>query len=466
MSAGEGRLGRYELIGTLGNGSFATVYRAWDPLLDREVGLKALLPHLASVAEDRLRFLAEARALAGIKHPNIVTVYDVGEAGGRPFFAMELIEGRTLAELVTAGRVPVERTLDILNALAPAIDRLHEAGLVHRDIKDANVMVTPVGRVVLMDLGIALATGGPRLTEPGGGMGTPESAAPEQIRGEDVGPAADIYALGVLAYELFAGRLPFTGDATHVLYAQAALPPPPLRDLRPGLPESVYLAIDAALAKSPGERPASAAAFLEMLTKDSAAGAAECQPKPALSTSPIHIEAAAGMTVPVRLSRGFTTFRFRCSPQAQSRLRASVLDVSGAQLTQLVQANGTYYGTTTFTLAADGAYVVAVEANNPWELEIEQPDVAAQAGVKTAAGSGDSIAYLALLQGVRRLLVSHQVWDGTLFRLTLLNSRGEQPDRLVATTGPYRGTVSRRIPDSGTYVLVIEAEGTWTVTVK
>ncbi len=258
--------GRYELLGILGGGGFATVYRALDPALGREVALKALLPHLAADQVIRQRFLGEARAIAGLHHPNIVTVYDVGEADGRPFFAMELIAGDTLAAALTAsGRFEPARAVEVLSSLCGAVDALHAAGLVHRDIKPANVMIEPGGYVVLMDFGIARSQGGSSYTQAGDSIGTPRYMAPEQVRGVEVGPAADVYALGVLAYELLSGKPPFVGDTASVLHAQVYEPPPPLRDARPGLPEGVYTAIDAALAKSPAGRPASPGAFAGLL---------------------------------------------------------------------------------------------------------------------------------------------------------------------------------------------------------
>ncbi|HLZ73246.1 MAG TPA: serine/threonine-protein kinase [Dehalococcoidia bacterium] len=258
--------GRYELLGILGGGGFATVYRALDPALGREVALKALLPHLAADAVIRQRFLAEARAIAALHHPNIVTVYDVGEADGRPFFAMELIAGETLAAALTAnGRFAPARAAELLRGLCSAVDALHAAGIVHRDIKPANVMIEPGGRVVLMDFGIARTQGGSSYTRAGDSIGTPRYMAPEQVRGVDVGPAADVYALGVLGYELLAGKPPFVGDTASVLHAQVYDPPPPLREACPGLPEGVYAAIESALAKSPPARPASAGAFAAQL---------------------------------------------------------------------------------------------------------------------------------------------------------------------------------------------------------
>ena len=273
MTALGSAFGRYEIIGTLGQGGFAMVYRAGDPVLGREVALKALHTHLAANPEIHQRFLAEARALASLRHPNIATVYDVGETDGQPFFAMELVEGQSLANLLQSGQFcPLVQVLDWLQRLASAIDYLHGAGLVHRDIKAANIMLDRSGRVVLMDFGIARSLDHARFTQTGASLGTAEAMAPEQVRGGEVGPPADVYALGVLAYQLLAGQPPFVGDTATVLHAQVYEPPPSLEAMRPGLPAPAYAAVAWALAKEPSERPLSATAFAEAMQAPPTAG--------------------------------------------------------------------------------------------------------------------------------------------------------------------------------------------------
>jgi serine/threonine protein kinase len=272
-------LGRYELRDRLGRGGFATVYRAWDPRLHREVALKALQLDLAEDPSIRQRFLAESRALARLQHPNIVVIFDVGDPSERPFFAMELVDGRTLAEVLAGGnRLSAEHTVEIVTHLASALDALHEAGLIHRDVKAANVMLSRSGRVVLMDLGIARAVEGSQYTSRSMLVGTPEAMAPEQIRGGAVGPAVDIYALGVLTYQMLAGRPPFLGDTAYLLYAHAHEAPPPLWELRPGLPTLVYAVVEEALSKDPARRPAGAGVFAAELAE--AAGLSVPAPRP------------------------------------------------------------------------------------------------------------------------------------------------------------------------------------------
>ncbi len=263
--------GRYEYDpgNRVGRGGFATVYRAWDPLLKRQVAVKALSVDYAEDPDLRRRFLGEAQSLAGLQHPNLVTVYDVGETPERPWFAMELIEGQTLAQRLADG-VPrsLDETINTISALAGALDLLHASGLVHRDVKAANVMIAEgrrPGAVVLMDLGIARAIDGSGHTSASVVMLSPESAAPEQIRGERAGPQADIYGLGVLAFHMLAGRPPFTGEPAALLHAHVYDAPPPLWELRPGLPNGIYAAIQEALAKKPEHRPNSAGRFAALL---------------------------------------------------------------------------------------------------------------------------------------------------------------------------------------------------------
>jgi eukaryotic-like serine/threonine-protein kinase len=192
------RIGRYEVRATLGHGGFAVVYRAWDPTLTREVALKVLHQHLAEQPEFRARFLNEARAIAGLDHPNILPVYEVSNAGEIPFFTMRLVHGDTLAGLIAEEKpLSLARVAEIIRDLGSALDHLHAAGLVHRDLKPSNVMVEPSGRVSLMDFGIARISG-LEMTGTSLIIGTPEYMAPEQCRGQPVGPAADIYALGAL----------------------------------------------------------------------------------------------------------------------------------------------------------------------------------------------------------------------------------------------------------------------------
>ncbi len=266
------QVGRFVLHERLGQGASSTVYRAWDPVMGSEVALKFLLPYLSEDRVGHERFQREARLLARVRHPNIVAFYGIEEANGQIFIVMERVIGRTLAELLATGDgLPLDQVTRILHAVGSALDYLHAEGMVHRDIKASNVMLDQAGRVLLMDLGIARTSSlsaelSSTLTA--AMAGTPQTMAPEQVLGRPVGKAADIYALGVIAYQMLAGHPPFEGQAAAVMYAHVHETPPPLRERRPELPESVYAAVERALSKDPPLRPASAGEFVRAFLGD------------------------------------------------------------------------------------------------------------------------------------------------------------------------------------------------------
>ncbi len=241
----------------------ATVYLARDELLDRAVALKVLAGHYADDAAYRERFLREARLSARLVHPSVVQVYDVGEDERGPFIVMEYVEGETLAdELNRRGRIPAADVVAIGIQLCSALEAAHAERLVHRDIKPQNVLRRRDGRVKLADFGIARSLAGTQHTEAGTVLGTAAYLAPEQARGETVTAAADIYALGVVLYELLAGQAPFAADTLAELVMQrehGAVPPP--SDLAPGVPPALEGVIMRCLALAPEYRPVSAAAL-------------------------------------------------------------------------------------------------------------------------------------------------------------------------------------------------------------
>src|SRR6201994_2288841 len=198
---------RYELIRPLGHGAMATVDLAHDVELDRPVALKRLAENFARDEELRRRFVREARLAARLSHPNVVRVFDVGEDEGRPFIAMEYVEGETLAELIARrGRLPAGEAGTLGTQLCAGLAASHAAGLVHRDVKPQNLLLGTDGVLKLGDFGIAVGHEGTRLTLAGTVLGTVGYLAPEQARGEQVTAAADIYALGAVLYELLTGE--------------------------------------------------------------------------------------------------------------------------------------------------------------------------------------------------------------------------------------------------------------------
>jgi serine/threonine-protein kinase len=262
-------LGNYQILEELGRGGMAVVYRAYQPSLNREVALKVLSPQLAFDEQFVERFQREARAAAGLNHPNIVTIYDVGQQDSYHYIVMELLEGQTLRQLIEReGALPPLRTTRIVEQVAGALDYAHQRGFIHRDVKPSNIFVGPGDRVTLTDFGIAKAAWGTRLTQTGTLIGTPEYMSPEQVQGQEASARSDVYALAVVAYQMLSGQVPFEGTTPHaVLYKQVHEAPPSLSSLRPGLPPALEGVLRRGLAKDPAARYASAGAFARALSR-------------------------------------------------------------------------------------------------------------------------------------------------------------------------------------------------------
>jgi serine/threonine protein kinase/beta-lactam-binding protein with PASTA domain len=254
--------GRYRVLGRLGVGGMATVYLAEDSSLGRKVALKVMAERYAEDGEFVERFRREAQAAARLNHPNIIAVYDRGEADGRPYIAMEYLQGRTLKQVIQAeGPLPPERAIAIAMQVLAGLRYAHEHGVVHRDVKPHNVLVGDDGRIKVTDFGIAHA-GDPQMTEVGSIVGTAQYLSPEQARGRSVGAQTDIYSLGVVLYEMLAGRVPFEGDSSVAIAMQHVSDhPPPLRSLVPDVPESLALVVAHAMLKDPAQRYGSAEEF-------------------------------------------------------------------------------------------------------------------------------------------------------------------------------------------------------------
>jgi formylglycine-generating enzyme required for sulfatase activity/predicted Ser/Thr protein kinase len=285
------RLGKYEVIEEIGRGGFAVVYKARDTTLDRIVALKVLAPHLTWDPRFVARFQNEARSVARLRHPHIVTVYEAGEQDGQLYIAMEYLGGRTLAQVIEEeGSLLPERALSILRQVAEALDYAHRQGVMHRDVKPANVMVEEDDldgmRATLMDFGLVKAMEGSQsLTSQGTILGSPEYMAPEQAdssREDEIGPATDRYALGVVAYHMLTGQVPFSGPTTAVLHAHAYELPPQPRSIQKDLPAGVARVLIKALSKSSRGRYATSTAMVDALRqaggKASRPGAAPRQP--------------------------------------------------------------------------------------------------------------------------------------------------------------------------------------------
>jgi serine/threonine-protein kinase len=255
---------RYELEELVGSGGMSTVFRARDQQLGRRIAIKILHERYGDDPEYVERFRREARAVARLSHPNIVTVIDRGDDEGRQYIVFEHVEGENLKDLVLrTGRLPLRRALELALAVADGLAFAHEHGLVHRDVKPQNVLLSREGEVKVTDFGIARSLDVEHgVTQTGTVLGTGEYLAPEQASGEPVSPATDVYSLGVVLWELLMGETPFTGENfVAVALRHVNEPLPSLREQRPDVPPRLAAAVERALVKDPARRFSSMAAF-------------------------------------------------------------------------------------------------------------------------------------------------------------------------------------------------------------
>jgi serine/threonine-protein kinase len=270
-------LGKYQLGELLGQGGMGAVYRSFHPVLNRPVAIKIMLANVAADSQAHQRFLREAQVVAVLSHPNIVNIFDVDVQDGQPYIVMDFAEGGSLAARLRAGPIGLEETLRLAIPLADALAYAHAQGLIHRDLKPANVLLRPDGSPVLADFGLArptLADSAAQITATGAVMGTLAYMAPEQFSGRPADARADIYAFGVMLYEMLTGRVPFDGDSAQIMYGHLQQPPPPPRQLNPALPGPVEQLVLRLLEKNPDMRPHSAAEIGAALRALQSAGAA------------------------------------------------------------------------------------------------------------------------------------------------------------------------------------------------
>jgi serine/threonine-protein kinase len=253
-------LDKYQITDEIGRGGMGIVYRVYDVDLHRYVALKVLLPHLVGQGTALERFRREAVTIASLKHPSIVTVHDVGESGGHYYIAMELVEGRDLnQEVREKGAMPLPQVTRIVHQLASALDYAHKRSIIHRDVKSGNVILGEGEHVTLTDFGLARLRQDMTLTQTDFTVGTLKCMAPEQITGDDIDHRVDIYALGILVYEVLCGRLPYSGDTPQQIFQDILFNPPLLAtQLKPDLHVDIDPILSRALAKNPQDRYASA----------------------------------------------------------------------------------------------------------------------------------------------------------------------------------------------------------------
>jgi len=219
-------ISHYRILAKLGEGGMGSVYKAHDQKLDRDVALKFIIGGF-SRDDDKKRFIREAQAAASLQHPNICPIYEVDEFQGRIFFVMAFLEGKTLAELIEEGALPIEQAVSVARQVAAGLEEAHDQGIIHRDIKSSNIVVNSKGRAILLDFGLAQRAGQSRLTATGAAMGTAPYMSPEQAQDELTDAQTDLWSLGVVLYEALAGQLPF--ESPHhlaTLYSIINEPPP------------------------------------------------------------------------------------------------------------------------------------------------------------------------------------------------------------------------------------------------
>lgn len=267
------QVGRYDVQAHLGGGGMGVVYKAHDPDLDRTVALKFLPPYLAASEEAAERFAREARAASALEHPHIATIYEIdtaeyGAAEGQRYIAMAYYDGETLKKKIQRGPLPVDTALRYARQIAEALSQAHDAGIVHRDVKPANVMITGSGEVKLVDFGLAQVADQSRLTEPGRRIGTVTYMSPEQIEGQRVDERTDLWALGVVLYEMLTGTRPFQGEReSSLLNAILLEEPAPLRRHRAEVPPAIEVMVTRCLQKDPEDRFPTAAELSKELQR-------------------------------------------------------------------------------------------------------------------------------------------------------------------------------------------------------
>ena len=334
------QVGRYQIVERIGRGGMATVYRAHDPSIGRDVAIKFLHATLSEDEEYRERFLQEARAAGGLSHPNIVIVHDVGEIEGRPYMAMELLDGEPLADVMANGQpMPVRDVVVMGIQLARALDYAHARGIVHRDIKPGNVMCLRGSQTVkVTDFGIAHVetAGKEQRTRVGDVLGTPQYMSPEQAAGEKLDGRSDLFSTGIMFYQMLTGQRPFVGDSLVALAVKIAKEEPtPIAKLRPDLPAALRRVVERCLAKSPERRFQTGKELSDALSRVLAEIDAAALEKNKPRIVPLRVKWAATMALIVAIVMAVAGTVI--TQRQQAALMDQVID-SGAALSRFIAA--------------------------------------------------------------------------------------------------------------------------------
>ncbi|MCZ6673012.1 MAG: protein kinase [Verrucomicrobia bacterium] len=273
-------ISHYRILEKLGEGGMGVVYKAQDTKLDRTVAIKFLPRQISASAQQRQRFTTEAKAAAALNHSNIATIYAIEQANDETFIVMEYVEGHELKEEIAQGSLPIEKAINIATQIAEGLHAAHKKGIVHRDIKSANIMLTESGGVKIMDFGLAKVRGGAQVTKVGTTVGTAAFMSPEQARGDEIDHRTDIWSFGVVLYEMLAGRLPFKSDYEQaVIYSILNEEPESVTELRHDVPEPLVETLEKALQKTRDARYQGAKDLLADLKKGGAKPTSESTKK-------------------------------------------------------------------------------------------------------------------------------------------------------------------------------------------
>jgi Tol biopolymer transport system component len=482
-------ISHYRIVEKLGEGGMGVVYKAEDTKLGRTVALKFLASHLTADQESGQRFIREAKAAANLDHPNVCTVYEIDEVNGQAFLAMAFLQGRTLKQKIAERPLPLGEALDIATQIGQGLQAAHEQGIVHRDVKPANIMITPQGRVKIMDFGLAQFSDRSRLTQTAVAVGTPAYMSPEQAQRQPTDRRTDLWSLGVVLYEMVTGRLPFEGEREQaVLYAISNEEPESVTALRAGLPMELEWIIGKCLAKNPAERYQHADDLrvdLEALRKKLESGRTSVAPATMMPSTgtpatgvPSTRSAARGVMPPEPVSAGAGASRgakvWKAGVLAAAMIGVAALAFTAARLFQTPPESGTQR-TVKFTfrpanlsrgsltdidaqvsVSDDGRHITYVESaeRQLWVRDIDQEQarlVPGATGVYQAFWSPDG-EFIGYADGYL---------DGA--ELRRIPSRGGTPAAVCKLPGRFRGGSWSR---DGQTIVFCDTTGLYTVPTK